>query len=258
MVALSGIAGPFWRVGVESPTNLQVLTIEIVGGDAGAGIVTATEDSAQVFTIEVTTGGEETVGTIGIIVAPSFELATLWKIINTADCASCLSLEAGYPFRTFVDKAATTCLYVHIVGPSRTTELLAWIVVGLVGLCVGMATMVRFGIAKDFTSTVNGTVGSADKELGTAIAIEVGHDEGRVMSTTTNVFAEVDSPHGSTIQTNGFEDGWIGEAAVAVVFGVGGIPFENDFQLTIAIKVGHSGIVGVVGYTLGRTLGNRN
>ena len=58
VVALSGIAVPFGRVGVENPADRECAAVEIVGGDTRTGVVATTENGAKVLAVEVVqTGG---------------------------------------------------------------------------------------------------------------------------------------------------------------------------------------------------------
>ena len=257
VVALSCIAAPLGGVGVEGPADCQLFAVEVVGGDARAGVVAATEDGAQVLAVEVAAGGQETVAAVGVVVAPAAQLTALGDIVDGADGTSALALKAGDPFRALVDEAAACSLAVHVVRPSRTAELLAGVVVGLVGCRVRLADMIGVGIAEDGACAVDGAVAGANKELSTAVAIEVCHDEGRIVSTAANVGAEVDAPHGGAVQAQGFENGGRCDAAVAVVFGVGGVPLQDNLHLSVAIEVCHGGVVGVVGESSsGRSAGH--
>ena len=246
VVALTGIAAPFGRVGVEGPTHGEVLAVEVVGRDACTGVVTATEDGAEVLAVEVGAGGQEAVAAVGVVVAPATQFATFGDIVNGAEGAAGEAIEAGDPLRTFIDEAATRSLAVHLAGPTWTAELLAGVAIGLVGYGVGMTDMVGCGVAEDGTCAVDGAVAGAHEEFGTAVTIEVGDDEGGVVGAAADVAAEVDAPHGSAIEAQGLKDGGRGDAALAVVATVGGVPLQDDLHLPIAIEVGHGGVVGVV------------
>ena len=247
MVPLSGIASLVGVVGVEDPAEAELLAVEIVGGEHGACVVASAEDGTQVLTVEVATGGQEAVAAVGVVITPGANLASLRNVIHGGQGTSRAAIEAGNPFGSFVDEAASARFGVHVIGPTGTAELLVGVVVGLINLMVRPTDVVCFRVAEDVAQSVDGAIGGSHEEFSTAVAIEVGDDEGCVVSSAADIRSEVYAPERGAVESQGLEDGGGGDAALAVVARVGGIPFEDDFQLAVAVEVGHGGVVGVVG-----------
>ena len=271
MVALSGIGGPLGLTGVEGPAVFQLLAVPVPSCDDGTRVIAATEDAAGMDTVEIAHGSEIALGTVGMVVTPGFHLSAFRDIVGGSHSGSGESVENGDVFGTVhnapglvvivgIEVAATAVVNLGACEGGRErfldfgpflltaagilTVLLYFAEIGFrIGLdgCDAIAP-VGMGVANDFTLSVNGTVGGLHHEFSASVAIEVEDHELFEMSTTTNVLSEVDAPEAGSIKTVAVDVGVAGETREHIVLGVGGIPFEENLILSVAIHIAYAGI----------------
>ena len=76
------------------------------------------------------------------------------------------------------------------------------------------------------------------------VTIEIIDEELGIVGTRTDVFAKVNAPQLFTSQSVAINQHITRVAFVAIIMSIGGIPFQNDFILAIAIHIANTGIVG--------------
>ena len=76
VVALPCISRVAGVVGIKHPLHFQVLPVPVIGGEHAARIIASGHDSRRTHAVEICHGGKETVGTVGIAVAPVLEIAS--------------------------------------------------------------------------------------------------------------------------------------------------------------------------------------
>ena len=240
VVALPGIVGPLWLVGVEGPAVCQFLAVPVPCGDDGARVVSPAEDAAEASPVEVSGGGEHAVGAVGVAVAPVHGVAALRDVGLAVHGLTGHAVEDGDVFRTGEDAAGHGPLPPVVFAP-----LLLWL--RCLGLSGGSVAVVGSGVADHLALCVAGAVGGAHHHFGAAVTVEVADDERYVMRPAADVDAHVDAPEQRTVEAVAVEERGAGEAVVGVVAGVGGVPFQYEFILSVAVHVAHAGVVGGVG-----------
>ena len=105
VVALSGIVAPLRVVGVECPAFFQVLSVPVPGRKNAARVVATAEDSAGVPPAEIAKGRKETVGAVGIVVAPVSYLAASRNVGLGAEGTPRKAVEHGDILRPGEDAA---------------------------------------------------------------------------------------------------------------------------------------------------------
>ena len=252
VIALSGIS-PAHLIRVEDPSLLQFAAIEVPCRQHCASVVAAAHHHRRTDTVQIGHAGQVAFAAIGIVVAPILQFAPFGYIVNCVDGAPRRALEDSQIFGAFEDESAASRPPGHI-GPSGTSELLTRIAVGMIFVVVQLAHMVGRGVANDRTLAVDGSVARLAHQFGTSVAVEVVHHELGVVGARTDVPAEVDSPKTLAAcrlaigQLIGIEEGIVGEARLRIVLRVRRVPLQDDFQLSVAVQVGHRGIAGRIAH----------
>ena len=251
VVALSGVFGPPGLCGVKHPALLQLLAVPVPCGQHAARVVSATHHHRGVNAVEIGHAGQIALRAVGIVVAPGSELALSGHVVHGGEGFARPAFKHGEVFRTALDEAAASSLLV-------LAEALRGVAVGVV-VCLAVVAhphaIVGFSIADHASRAVHSAVGGLHHQLGPAVAIEVvGHHLG-VVGAAAYVAAHGDAPEAVlpvltllAVQAVGVDIGLVGHAALRVVARVGGVPFQDEFHLAVAVEVGHRGVVGVVGH----------
>ena len=258
VITLSGIVGPLGVVCVEHPVGLQLMSVPVPGCDDAAGVIAATKDAAGVDAVEIGHTRQETVGAVGILVAPVVEVAAFGDIGFGVEGTACETVEDGDVFVARQDTARHRTLAVVVARPflttvKRTFFLRRHLAFSLSGLGFhDTVTVVGCCIADDVPDSVGSAVGGPDHQLRLAVAVEVVDHERHVMGTAADVAAHVDTPEPLAVETIAVEEGRTGEAVVGIVVGVRGVPLQDDLVLPVAVDISDAGIIGDIEVRLSR------
>ena len=239
VIALSGIFCPLGVVGIEGPTILEFLAIPIPGSEDCTRVIATTEDSARLMTIEVAHSSQHAVAAIGIIVSPIGKVTAFGDVGLGIHGSACQTIEDRDVFGTRQDAARHGTSFTIVFAPFALGRRL--LLVGSFGTAV---TIVGLRITDDIALSVDGTIGSLHHHFGTTITIEVIDDERHVVGTAADIDAHIDAPEQGAIEPIAVEERRTRVAIVCIVVSIGGIPFENNLILTIAIDITHRSIVG--------------
>ena len=100
-------------------------------------------------------------------------------------------------------------------------------------------TIVCQAVADHMSQGIACAVGSADDQFCMSVAVEIVDDERHVVSTRADVDTQIDAPETSTVETVAVEECRSCIAVVGIVVGIGGIPFQDDLILSVAIDISH-------------------
>ena len=243
VIALCGIAGPLGLVGVEGPALAQFASVPIPGCQHGAGVVAATEDGRRLASVEIAHSRQHAVGAVGIVVAPVGQVATLGHVGFGVHGATGQSVEHG---DILIARQDATC------HGAPALVILAPLAFGLGVLGIGRRTVavVGLGIANHAPCPIAGAVAGAHNQFSAPVAIQIIKDEGHVVGTAADIDTHINAPQAFAVQAVAVEDGGSGKTVVGIVVRIRGVPLQEYLILSVAIHIGHTGIVGMIGVGL--------
>ena len=178
--------------------------------------------------VQIGYAGQETVGTVGFFIAPVVRVTTLGNVVDGVKGLTCQTTENGEIFFARED-APLSCRCT-----SKSTDGVT---------CVAV---VGIRVADDVTLSVDGAVSGFHHNFRTSVAIEVKDHKLGVVGSCTDIGTKVNAPKTFTIEAVAVEERIARVAVVSIVVGIGGVPFEDDFVLAVAIHITYRGIVGRV------------
>ena len=111
-------------------------------------------------------------------------------------------------------------------------------------------TVVCQTVANDLSQSVARSVGGFHDKLCLSVAIQVIGDKGHVVGPGADVDTHVYTPEKCAVKTVAVEEGRPGITIVGIIVGIGGIPFQNDLILSVAIDISYRSVVGTIGESL--------
>ena len=213
VVALSGIIAAAGIVAVEYPARFQLLAIPVPCGQHAAGVISAAHHSRCLPAVKTGRGRKETVRAVGIAVAPLAQVSAFGDVVDCSHSLACQAVEHRQVFRP---------------GHNASLDVAP----------VGLA------LAYHAPCAIDRAVGGLAYHLGASVAVKVGHQELRVVSSGAYVVAEVDAPQTCAVQTVAVYDDRAGESVVGIVVRVCRVPFQENLILPVAVHVAYRGIVG--------------
>ena len=279
MVTLSGITGPLRVFGIEGPAVPQLLAIPVPGSNDATGIITAAEDTAGMYPVQIAYGSQITLRSVGVVVTPVFHPAPFGNIVGRSHGRSCQSVKHGDIFRPIHD-APRLVVGIHVeetpspvvdfrLGHRRwqpllylqpllppACSLLAFLFYFLqVSLRVsldGSDAIAPVGLrVADYESlSVGSPVGRLHHQLGSSVTVEVEHHELHVMRPAADVPPQVDAPEASAVKPVAVDKRGAGESRKHIILGVRRVPFQEYLILSVAVHVADACVAGHVSVTV--------
>ena len=212
------------REGIEAPAPGQFAAPPVPGFKHGACVVAAADQDARTLAVEVAGPAQEAVHAVALEVAEG-------DAVLTGDEVGAGEFTAR---GAFYDREELRSLEDHAVSAGLRIE------VAVVG------TAVTVGVADHGAVAELGPLGRLDGQLGLAVAVEVIEDHLRVVRALADVQAQVHTPQERPVELVGVDQqALIADAGAGIVVGAG-LELDHDLVLTVAVQVGHRGVVGGV------------
>ena len=211
--------------------------VHVIGCHLVAGIDAAGEEDAGLAAVEEGCSEEVFRGAVAVAVAPVAGFATGKGILHRSHCIVDDAVVAIHIYKVF----ATGVGVCHIGGVAHAAA-------GVHAL--GAYALGVFGARTAALAVHHHVVGTTEKHLGLAVAVPVvGYEVELMAAAAHHIGTGVDPPQQGAVELVGVETvvGSIGAAHIQVVGILGADALDDNLHLTIAVEVGHLGIIGGVG-----------